>query len=153
MLLPGYAGFGSATAARAESDAAQAKTEAQQRQLESESDPHLRSCNAVVGYHIEANDGEIGHVKGLLVDADSWAIRYLVVHTSNWWLGHDVLVSPQWIKGVSWADQTVAVDLTQEALKQAPAYDPALPFTREMETAVYRHYGRAEYWHSATPDA
>jgi hypothetical protein len=119
MLLPGYDGFGSATAARAEADGAQARTEARQR----DQDPHLRSCNAVVGYHIEATDGEIGHVKGLLVDDETWAIRYLVVSTSNWWLGHDVLVAPQWIKRVSWEEQTVVVDMDRGALQQAPSYD------------------------------
>lgn len=142
MLLPGYAGFGSDTAIRAEADAAQARTEARER----DEDPHLRSCNAVVGYHIEASDGEIGHVQGLLVDEESWAIRYLVVNTSNWWLGHDVLVAPQWIKSVSWAEQTVAIDLTRDALKQAPSYDPTLPLAREMEIAVFQHHGRKGYW-------
>lgn len=142
MLLPGYAGYGSATAARAESDRAQARTEARQRAQ----DPHLRSCKSVVGYHIEASDGEIGHVQGLLVDEESWAIRYLVVNTSNWWLGHDVLVAPQWIKRVSWTEQTVAVDLTRDALKQAPSYDPTLPLTREMEVAMHEHHGRKGYW-------
>lgn len=147
MLLPGYAGYGSATATRAEADGAQARTEARQR----DQDPHLRSCSAVVSYHIEASDGEIGHVKGLLVDEDSWAIRYLVVSTSNWWFGHEVLVAPQWIRRVSWADRTVAVDLTRAALKQAPWYDPAVPLAREMEIAVYKHHGRAGYWPGAAP--
>ena len=149
MLLPGDAGFGSAAATRAESDNAQARTEARQR----DNDPHLRSCKAVVGYHIEASDGEIGHVQGLLVDAETWAIRYLVVSTSNWWLGHEVLVAPQWIKHISWADQTVAVDLKRADLQQAPRYDPALPLSREMETAVYQHHGRAGYWPGAEPAA
>ena len=142
MLLPGYAGFGSDTAIRAEADAAQARTEARQR----DEDPHLRSCEAVVGYHIEAGDGEIGHVQGMLVDEESWAIRYLVVNTSNWWLGHDVLVAPQWIKEVSWAEKTVSVDLTRDALKRAPTYDATKPLSREMELAVYKHYGRTGYW-------
>ena len=117
-------------------------TEVRQR----DQDPNMRSCKAVVGYHIEASDGEIGHVQGLLVDEESWAIRYGVVSTSNWWLGHDVLVAPQWIKQVSWKEQTVAVDLTRDALKQAPQYDASVPLTREMEVAVFKHYGRTGYW-------
>jgi hypothetical protein len=63
------------------------------------------------------------------------------VSTSNWWLGHDVLVAPQWIKRVSWAEQTVAADLTREALKQAPRYDAAKPFSREMEIAAQSSTG------------
>lgn len=30
-------------------------------------DPSLRSCEAVIGYHIHASDGDIGHVSGFLV--------------------------------------------------------------------------------------
>lgn len=142
MLLPGYGGFGSATAIREETDYAQARAEARQH----DQNPDLRSCKAVAGYHIEASDGEIGHVQGMLIDEESWAIRYLVVSTSNWWLGHDVLVAPQWIESVNWADKTVSVDLTRDALKEAPSYDPAEPLSREMEIGVYRHYGRVGYW-------
>jgi hypothetical protein len=149
MLLPGYAGYGSAEAIRDEADAAQARTEERQR----DNDPHLRSCKAVVGYHIEASNGTIGHVESFLVDDESWAIRYLVVQTGHWWDGHDVLVAPQWIKSVSWEQSSVEVDLTQDALQRAPKYDPALPLTREMEIAVFKHYGRSGYWPSATEPA
>ena len=63
-------------------------------------DTHLRSCNAVVGYHLHATDGDIGHVASYLIDEETWAIRYLVVDTSNWWMGHKVLIAPEWISGV-----------------------------------------------------
>lgn len=33
----------------------------------------------------------------------------------------------------------MVVDLTREALKQAPWYDPAVTLSREMEIAVYKH--------------
>jgi hypothetical protein len=60
-------------------------------------DSHLRSTKAVTGYHIEAADGEIGHVDGFIVDDEAWAIRYIEVATKNWWPGKKVLVSPAWI--------------------------------------------------------
>lgn len=109
-------------------------------------DPHLRSCKAVVGYHIHAKDGEIGHVDGFLVDEETWAIRYLVVNTSNWWVGHKVLVAPTWITGVHWSDETVSVDLTRESVKLAPPYDSAAELNREREMGLYGHYGRRGYW-------
>jgi hypothetical protein len=109
-------------------------------------DPHLRSCNAVKGYHIDAKDGEIGHVQGFLVDERSWALQYLVVDTSNWWLGHAVLLSPHWIEEVSWPDSKVTVDLKRQALQDAPVYDPTVLLTRKDERAIYRHYGRTAYW-------
>ena len=109
-------------------------------------DPHLRSCKAVGGYHIKAQDGEIGHVQGFIVDEASWAIRYLVVDTSNWWMGHQVLVAPQWIQEVSWSDQVVAVKMTREAIRNAPEWDSALPPDRAQEADIHRHYDRTGYW-------
>src|SRR5688572_29983193 len=44
---------------------------------------HVRSADDLTGFHIEATDGEIGHVDDFLIDEDSWRIRYLVVDTSN----------------------------------------------------------------------
>ncbi len=105
-------------------------------------DPHLRSCRAIEKYHIHATDGDIGHVDSLLVDDEGWAIRYLVVNTSDWWLGHQMLVAPPWITDISWLDATVSVDLTRQAVKEAPTYDgKALP-DREQERSLFDHYGR-----------
>ncbi len=105
-------------------------------------DPHLRSCRAIENYHIHAADGDIGHVESLLVDDEAWAIRYLVVNTSDWWLGHQMLVAPPWIADISWLDATVSVDLTRQAVKDAPPYDgKALP-SREQERGLFEHYGR-----------
>lgn len=114
--------------------------------MHSFADCHLRSCQAVIGYHIHATDGDIGHVRDLLVDEHSWAIRYLIVNTSNWWGGHDVLVAPQWIEAVSWSDAKVSVDLTRQAVKDAPLYDSAAQLDRQQEQAIYEHYGRPGYW-------
>jgi hypothetical protein len=111
-------------------------------------DPHLRSCNAVMGYHIHARDGEIGHVQGFLVDDYLWAVRYLIVNTSNWWVGHQVLVSPEWIQGVSWSESKVTIDLDRQAIKDAPAYDEGALVDRDAELRIYNHYGRHGYWQS-----
>jgi hypothetical protein len=100
----------------------------------------------VKNYHIEATDGDIGHVQSLLVDEETWAIRYMVVGTSNWWLGHQVLIAPQWIREVRWADSTVSVALTRQAVKEAPQYDASVPLDRARELDLYKHHGRPGYW-------
>jgi hypothetical protein len=109
-------------------------------------DAHLRSCNAVSGYGIHASDGEIGHVSGLLVDDESWAVRYLVVGTGNWWAGHDVLVAPYWIEQIHFESSSVSVDLERAAIRNAPAYDPSMRIDRAHEAGLFSHYGRAGYW-------
>ena len=143
MLLMGLGGGSDAAYrhAREEDDRAEAEGEEAQN-----GEPHLRSCNALMKYHVEASDGGMGHVQGMLLDDDTWAIRYLIVDTSNWWLGHQVLIAPRWIQGINWLDATVSVTLTQQAVKDAPLYDPAVPFSRDLEMALYEYHGRTGYW-------
>lgn len=109
-------------------------------------DPHLRSCHAVLGNRLECCDGDIGHVQGMLVDEDSWTIRYLVADTSNWWLGHQVLVPPDWVSDIRWVDSRVSVNLTRQLIQDSPRYDADTELTREQELALYRHYERPNYW-------
>jgi hypothetical protein len=109
-------------------------------------DDHLRSCNAVKGYHIHATDGDLGHVQGYLLDEETWAIRYLIVNTSNWWLGHPVLIAPDWIEEVSWEHANVTTTLNRQRIKAAPPFDAGGTMSRSDEAAVYQHYGHRGYW-------
>ncbi len=109
-------------------------------------DIHLRSAREVMDYTIEALDGDIGHVEDFILDDQDWAIRYMVVDTRNWWPGKKVLVSPQWIRDVSWSDGAVYVDVSREAISNSPEYDPSAPVGREYETQLYKHYERSGYW-------
>jgi uncharacterized protein YrrD len=106
----------------------------------------LRSCQAVMSFDVHASDGDIGHVQDMLVDDESWAIRYLVVNTSTWWLGHNVLIASQWIDSVSWLDAKVSVDVTRQAVNNSPPYIHAAPLERQQEAGLYDHYGRRSYW-------
>ena len=99
-----------------------------------------------MGYHIHALDGEIGHVKGFLVDDCLWSVRYLIVNASNWWGGHQVLISPEWIRDVRWFESKVTIDLDRQAIKNAPAYDDDALLDRDAEPRIYKHYGRSGYW-------
>jgi uncharacterized protein YrrD len=87
-------------------------------------DPHLRSGAEVIGYHVAASDGEIGHIDDFLFDPRSWELRQAVVDTRNWLPGKHVLVAPRRIEGVDWAKRRVRVALTRAALESAPPYDP-----------------------------
>jgi hypothetical protein len=114
---------------------------------------HLRSCNAVKGYHINATDGDIGHVLGFLVDDSTWSIRYMIVDTSNWWIGHQVLISPDWISDVSWANTEVAVSLNRHAIRESPAYNGEGLLDPAAESILYDHYMRHGGGQRAREDA
>jgi PRC-barrel domain len=109
-------------------------------------DPHLRSTQDVSGDYLQAEDGEIGHVEDFIIDDDSWAIRYLIINTRNWWPGKKVLVSPQWVERVSWRESKVFINLPREVIKQSPEYTEEPLLTRDYETALHRHYHRPGYW-------
>lgn len=105
-------------------------------------DLHLRSTRHVTGYHIQATDGEIGHVEDFIIDDAIWAILYLVVDTRNWLPGKNVLLVPRWLKEVNWDTSKVFVDLTRESVKNCPAYDPSQPINKEYEGKISDYYGR-----------
>jgi hypothetical protein len=109
-------------------------------------DPHLRSTDAVNGYYIQATNGEIGHIEDFIIDDETWAIRYLIIATHNWWPGKRVLLSPQWVERVSWGERKVFVNLSRETIKQAPEYDGSHPITRDYETRLHQHHRRDGYW-------
>ncbi len=104
--------------------------------------PHLRSSIAVTGYHIHAEDGEIGHVEDFILDEKDWVIRYLEVNTGKWLPGKLVLVAPIWIHSLDWHAKEVIVNLSRAAIESAPAYDRKKIISNDYEVALYKHYGK-----------
>jgi hypothetical protein len=112
----------------------------------STNDVHLRSVHEVRDYHIQGSDGAIGHIHDFIVDDASWEVRYLVIDTSNWWMGRKVLISPLWASSVSWEERNVHIDMSRESIKESPEWDPAAPINREYESSLFDYYGRPVYW-------
>ncbi len=104
-------------------------------------DSHLQGTRAVTGYSLHSADGHIGHVRDYIVD-DAWNIRYLVADTGVWLPGRKVLISPHWIEEVRWETSEILVDLTREAIRMSPGYDPSVPVSEDYESALFDHYGR-----------
>ena len=113
------------------------------------SDSHLRSAREVRGYHIRGTDGTIGHVDDFTVDVETWQVRYLVVDTSNWWMGKKVLVAPHWASSVNWGSREVHVDISREAVRSSPERRASDAMTPEDEALLYAHYGRPVHWQDA----
>lgn len=85
-------------------------------------DAHLRSTQSVAGYNVQATDGMIGHVCGFMVDAESWAIRQLVVKTGHRLSGNEVRIPTRNVDRISYPDSTVFVNLSKEAVEHSPAH-------------------------------
>ena len=109
-------------------------------------DFHLRSARELSGYHLEATDGSIGHVKDFVVDDETWQIRYMIISTANWWPGKTVLIAPEWATRVSWTEGKIHLGMTREAIKSSPQWSSTYPIELAYEEQVYRHYARSPGW-------
>jgi hypothetical protein len=88
---------------------------------------HLRSTQAVSGYHLQAGDGIVGHVCDFMMNDKSWAIRELVIKIGHRFSGNEVLVPVSKVDRISYDDSTVFVKLTREAVEKSPTH-PVSPF-------------------------
>lgn len=110
------------------------------------SDSDLRSVREITGYHVYSGEEQVGEVDDFIIDDHAWIIRYLVVDTGRWLPGKKILIAPDWVLSMAWADRRVLVDVTKQAIEKAPAYDPAQPVNRVLETQLYDYLGRPYYW-------
>jgi hypothetical protein len=108
---------------------------------------HLRSSERILGYIVQASDGSIGHVRDFIFDHESWAIRYLVVDSGNWWQGsQQVLVATRWIDRIEWAASNVHINLTRRQIRESPQYHVAAHLTRADEKLLHDEYKKSGYW-------
>ncbi len=101
--------------------------------VQEERDPHLRSAREVRGYHIEAEDGGIGHIDDFIIDVGMWWIQSVVVDTRNWLPGKKVVVLPRQITKVDWAERKVFVRMLRDEVKAGPEVED------EVETGRIQH--------------
>jgi sporulation protein YlmC with PRC-barrel domain len=85
-------------------------------------DLHLQSTQALSGYPIQTSEGPIGHVIDFIMDDKSWAICHLVVETGHWYSGKEIVISPMHIDRISYEEEKVFVNVTKEAILEAPQY-------------------------------
>ena len=115
--------------------------EAEHGEMNSEDgDPHLRSISEVTGYHVHATDGNIGHVEDFLVESDNRGVRYLIVDTSNWWVGQHVLIAPHAVKEVDWSVRRIDLSVARDKVRSSPSWNPANTITGEFDRQLQSHY-------------
>jgi hypothetical protein len=108
---------------------------------QSSGDPHLRSINAITGYLIHANDGEIGHVEGFLLKDTDWSIHYVIVDTKNWWPGKKVLISPQSIADIDFETRLVNLGIERQRVKDSPPFNSSTIIDAAYDDAFLVYYG------------
>jgi hypothetical protein len=100
-------------------------------------DPHLRATRVVTGLEVRGQDGIAGRVADFVLDDDGWAIRYLVIDVGG---KRRVLLMPHLVTGIRIEESAITIDLPAQVVADCPAFNPAMPLTREHEEAVAEHY-------------
>lgn len=104
------------------------------------------SLMSFTGYALGAINGNIGAVKELYFDDETWTIRYMVVETGNWLTGRTVLISTQALDQPDWDNQVIRTNLTLEQIKNSPDIDTNKPVSRQQEQELYDHFPWRIYW-------
>tara|TARA_R110002096_G_scaffold238581_19_gene430227 strand:- start:8625 stop:9569 length:945 start_codon:yes stop_codon:yes gene_type:complete len=108
----------------------------------------LRSIKNLLGYPIEATDGNIGKVKDFLFDDEKWGIRYLVADTGGWLSSHQVLISPRHLvpPDPKIYAHRFPVTLTKDQVESSPLLETDEPISRRFEKEYAEYYGHEPYW-------
>jgi len=106
--------------------------------------PHLRSIEAVTGYHVHASDGEIGHVEDFLIEDADWSVRYFVVDTHNWCPGKRVVISPRSVREIDWTDNLVNLNVERQTVRDSPAYEASAAPDHAYDKQFHSHYDDAQ---------
>ena len=105
------------------------------------------SSKQLTHFSIHATDGDIGGVRDVLFDDDTYVVRYLVADTNTWLpLSRKVVVSPISVKQLDTEDGIVDIDMTVETLKESPTIEEHKPVSREYEEHLFKYFGYGYYW-------
>ena len=103
-------------------------------------DKHLRSLKVVTGYHIQAADGDIGHISNFIFDDRTWQIAYLLVDTHNHIGGKKVLVAVRHVQDVEWENSKIAIDLSVDGIKTSESVEKGKYAIPANDQAEYREH-------------
>jgi sporulation protein YlmC with PRC-barrel domain len=93
-----------------------------QAQADAQRDDTLHSFREVNGYKVEASDGRMGDIEDMIIDPETWKLRYVVVDTSKILPGKDVLVPPEDVKSILFNGAEVQLDMTKAQLNAQPEF-------------------------------
>ncbi len=107
---------------------------------------YLQSERGMKQFRVEAVDGEIGRVEDMILDDETWMMRYFVVNTAGLLRGKKVLAAVGWTDRLDSDGNVLSVSINREQFSHSPEYDPLAPVNRQYEERLYDFYGRPRYW-------
>ena len=105
----------------------------------------LRRLEEMLGADVVATDGSVGTLHDVLMDDETWTVRYVAVDTGLW-LGRVVLASPIAIEWPDWQGRKIPLALTRAEIENSPDLLSRPRFTRDEEREFAAYYGYPFYW-------
>jgi sporulation protein YlmC with PRC-barrel domain len=103
---------------------------------------NLFSARNLFKYDVRSVDGkDLGDIEDLIIDNTGWHISYLVLDTGRLTPGKKVLVPPQRIECISDSDTDAVLNVSQEAVRNAPEYNAGRPLSLDYEKKLADYYG------------
>ncbi len=100
----------------------------------------LFDAAGLLGRTLYGRDEPAGKIHDLLVNVDSWKLRYLVVQTG----AGQVLTDVEWCSALD-RDGRLTIDLPAAAVAAAPPYPGLEALSSGYEEMLYRHYTSRKY--------
>lgn len=110
----------------------------------------LRRVKDLREYTIDAEETDIGRVRGVYFDYVTWTVRYILVATGTILGGREVLLSTAALKKRAWSPLHIRVNLNWKQVENAPGIDLHQPISRQGEMEQHDHYGWPHYWEADT---
>ena len=84
--------------------------------------PHLRSCQALIGYSMEAEKETVGSLLDFVIDDTDWSITYMAVEFQHWLKGKIVYLSTKPSGGIriDWSKNVIALGMTKNEVEYSP---------------------------------
>jgi hypothetical protein len=106
----------------------------------------LTTINRLLGFSLASFGEEFGKIKEFYFDDRYWSIRYAVVDTGNWLIGHKVLISPYSMIEVNHSARHLVLNLAKKDVEDGPQLDAHVPVSRQFEETYFDYYGWPVYW-------
>ena len=106
----------------------------------------LSDVRAMLGYSVRATDDALGKVDDLLINDETWRLRYLVVDTRRWLPSRQVLLAPASLGSPDHTEHEVPVNLTKQQVQDSPPVEADKPVSRQQEEALAMHYDWPADW-------
>lgn len=105
-----------------------------------------RSLKELIGYTIQATDGEKGKVYDILFDSETWIIRYVEADLGTLFSRKRVLIPRFYLREPLWEEKKFPIELSVDKIEKSPDIDFDMPVSRIYEKELVEHYELEPYW-------